>query len=315
MGQNIVIALGGNAILQPGQKGNYAEQLHNVEKTCDQIVELVKKGFNLSIAHGNGPQVGNIIVQNEMAQGRVPSMPLYVLGAESQGMIGYMIQNRLSKALKENALDKQVATVITQVEVAEQDDAFLNPSKPVGMFFSQEEARRAMAEKNETWIEDSGRGWRKVVASPKPKDIVEKKIIRKMMDDGILVISTGGGGIPVIKKEDGSYEGIEAVIDKDLAAEKLACEIGADILMILTDVPNVMLNYRQEDEIRLEKITVDELRRHLEEGHFKKGSMEPKVKACIDFVETTKQKAIITSLDQVNEAVAGKKGTIITYSS
>lgn len=313
MKKNIVIALGGNAILQPGQKGCYAEQLHNVEITCDQIVELVKKGYNLAIAHGNGPQVGNIIVQNEAAQGQVPPMPLHVLGAESQGMIGYMIQNRLLKSLRENGLDKEVATVITQVEVAENDDAFLNPSKPVGMFFSKEEAHRAMIEKNEIWIEDSGRGWRKAVASPKPKDIVEKKAIKEMLHNGVMVISAGGGGIPVIKKEDGSYEGIEAVIDKDLAAEKLACEINADILMILTDVPNVMLNYKQENEVSLKKITVEELKKYFVDGHFKKGSMEPKVKACIGFVEATKKKAIITSLNNVNEAIEGKTGTIITY--
>ena len=307
----IVVALGGNAILQPGQKGTFEEQLANVQTACEQVVQLVEAGYQVAIVHGNGPQVGNIIVQNDMAKESVPPMPLFVLGSESQGMIGYMIQSCVLKALKARGLDKKVATVVTQVEVDENDKAFSNPTKPVGMFFSEEEAKKAMAEKGEHWVEDAGRGWRKVVASPQPKSIVEKDVINLLVEQGVIVISAGGGGIPVVRTESG-YRGVEAVIDKDLAAERLASELSADCLMILTDVSNVMLNYRQPDEKKLGQVSLDEMEKYMAEGHFKAGSMKPKVDACIRFVRSSGKKAIITSLAQAAEAAEGKAGTTVS---
>lgn len=312
MSKKIVIALGGNAILRPGQKGLYEEQVENVYITCKQIADMSKNGYKIVVTHGNGPQVGNILIQNDSAKDTVPVMPLEVCGAESQGMIGYMIQQNLRKVFAEKNMNKQIATILTQVEVDENDNAFKEPSKPVGMFYTEEEAKKEMIEKGEKWIEDSGRGWRKVVPSPKPKDIVEKDIIKMLFEKEILVVASGGGGIPVIKKDNASYVGVEAVIDKDWAAEKLAYEIDADILVILTDVSNVMINYKQENEKKLGKITLEEAKKYMQEGHFKKGSMGPKVSACISFVEKTNKKAIITSLENALKALEGEAGTIFT---
>ncbi|MGE5541417.1 MAG: carbamate kinase [Bacillota bacterium] len=307
----MVVALGGNAILQPGQKGVYEEQIENVNKTCCQIVAMMKDGYRVVITHGNGPQVGNILIQNEAGSAQVPAMPLDVCGAESQGLIGYMIQQSLTNLLREEGIDRPVATVVTQMVVDRSDPAFSRPTKPVGPFYDEQRARRAMAEKHETWIEDSGRGWRKVVPSPDPVRIVEKDAILTLVESGAIVIANGGGGIPVV--DDGeTLTGVEAVIDKDLGGQRLAADIGADVFLILTDVPKVAINYRKPDQVDLDRITVDEVERYQREGHFKAGSMGPKVEACKRFVLECGGVAIISSLDRAVEALKGRAGTWIT---
>lgn len=306
--KTVVVALGGNAILQPKQKGTIEEQRANVEMSAKSIVKLVQEGYRVVISHGNGPQVGNILLQNAAARDQVPAMPLDVCGAESQGLIGYMIQQSLYNELKRLGIDKKVVTLLTQVVVSKDDPAFQNPTKPVGAFYTKEEAEAGMA-KGENWIEDSGRGWRKVVPSPKPQEIVELDLIKTLVDAGAIVIASGGGGIPVVREGD-RLVGVEAVIDKDLASSLLAKELGADILTIATDVTHVAINYGKPDQQNLERLTVAEAKKYLEEGQFGKGSMGPKVQAAINFVEAGGE-AIIGSLANLKEAVKGESGTRI----
>ncbi|RLE34596.1 carbamate kinase [Candidatus Acetothermia bacterium] len=309
----VVIALGGNAILQPGQKGTFEEQMKNVETTCKQLTQMVLSGkYKIVITHGNGPQVGNILLQNETAKGVAAPMPLYVCGAESQGLIGYMIQQSLHNLLQDVGKgDIPVATVVTQVVVDKNDPAFQNPSKPVGPFYSEEEAKRLADEKGYHVKEDAGRGWRRVVPSPDPLEIFEKEAIRQLIAARSSVIASGGGGIPVVKK-DGKLEGVDAVIDKDLAGERLAVDVEAKVFLILTDVDQVKLNYKTPQEKGISKMTVEEAKRYRDEGHFAKGSMEPKVRAAIRFIEAGGEKAIITSLGKAMDALEGKAGTTIT---
>lgn len=307
--KTVVVALGGNAILQPKQKGTIEEQMANVSYSAQQIVKLIQAGYRVVVAHGNGPQVGNILLQNAAARDQVPAMPLDVCGAESQGLIGYMIQQCIGNELQKAGLDKQVVTLLTQVVVDRDDPAFRNPTKPVGAFYSQEEAEKNMREKGETWIEDSGRGWRKVVPSPMPKEIKEIETIRTLVENGVVVIAAGGGGIPVEKKGE-LLAGVEAVIDKDLASSLLAKQLGADILVIATDVSHVAINWGTPDQKNLERLTVDEAKRYLEEGQFGKGSMGPKVQAALSFVEGGGE-ALITSLANLEAGVKGESGTRI----
>ena len=309
----VVIALGGNAILQPGQKGTFEEQMANVETTCRQLTQMVLSGkYKIVITHGNGPQVGNILLQNEAAKDVAAPMPLFVCGAESQGLIGFMIQQSLHNLLQEVGKgDIPVATIVTQVVVDENDPAFENPSKPVGPFYSEEEAKRLAAEKGYHIKEDAGRGWRRVVPSPDPIEIFEKEAIRQLIAARSIVIASGGGGIPVVEK-DGKLKGVDAVIDKDLAGERLAVDVEAKIFLILTDVEQVKLNYKTPQEKGISHMTVEEAKRYREEGHFAKGSMEPKVRAAIRFIEAGGEKAIITSLDKAMDALEGKAGTTIT---
>ena len=309
----VVIALGGNAILQPGQKGTFEEQMKNVETTCKQLTQMVLSGkYKIVITHGNGPQVGNILLQNETAKGVAAPMPLYVCGAESQGLIGYMIQQSLHNLLQDVGKgDIPVATVVTQVVVDKNDPAFQNPTKPVGPFYSKEEAKRLADEKGYHVKEDAGRGWRRVVPSPDPLEIFEKEAIRQLIAARSIVIASGGGGIPVVKK-DGKLEGVDAVIDKDLAGERLAVDVEAKVFLILTDVDEVKLNYKTPQERGISKMTVEEAKRYRDEGHFAKGSMEPKVRAAIRFIEAGGEKAIITSLGKAMDALEGKAGTTIT---
>lgn len=306
----IVVALGGNAILKPDERGTVDEQLANVQSTCGSIVQLVRRSHRVVITHGNGPQVGNILIQNLRAQDTVPAMPLDICGAESQGLIGYMIQRSMHDALVRHGLRASVVTVLTQVVVDANDPAFAHPSKPIGPFYTEAEARRFMAERGETWKEDAGRGWRKVVPSPLPVRILEKRAIESLLDKGEVVIAAGGGGIPVVVEETG-LRGVEAVIDKDLASAKLATDIGADVLLILTDVERVALNYRAPSQVLLDSMTVEEARRHMAEGHFMAGSMGPKVQASISFASAGGL-AVIASLDKCLDAIDGKSGTRIS---
>lgn len=245
--KKVVVALGGNAILKRGQRGDSEVQFENVRGTCRQILKMIKAGYEVVITHGNGPQVGAILLQNEEASGVVPAMSLDVCGAESQGLIGYMIQQSLRNLLEKQRMRVSVATVVTQVLVDENDPAFEKPTKPVGPFYNEEEARRLAMERGFTVVEDSGRGWRRVVPSPDPKGIVEEDAIKLLVESSAIVIALGGGGIPVVRRA-GKLVGVEAVIDKDLAGERLAAAVKADILLILTDVDRVALNYGTADK-------------------------------------------------------------------
>ena len=300
-----VVSLGGNAL------GNNAEeQKKALIKVADAIVDLIIDNNEVAIVHGNGPQVGMINLAFETSK-ETPNMPFPECGAMSEGYIGYHIQNALYNALKEKKVNKTVSTVVTQVLVDPKDPLFLNPSKPIGSFYSKEEAERIAKEKGYIMKEDAGRGYRRVVPSPLPIDIIEKSAIKALMKDGQVVICAGGGGIPVVNK-DNKLEGVAAVIDKDYASSKLADLINADYLVILTAVDNVCINFNKPDQKKLEKVTTTELSKYLEEGHFAKGSMYPKVQACLNFVKSGDNKtAIIASLDNAKEAFKEKAGTII----
>lgn len=312
----IVIALGGNALQMDKNSKDSMAQLESCRKTAKAVVNLIEKGHQISLVHGNGPQVGQIVSSIETAhktdEGNV-LFPFDVCDAFSQGYIGYHLQNAILEELSNRNIDKNVETIITQVVVSENDPAFNNPTKPIGSFYTKEEAE--ILEKKNGYIlkEDSGRGYRRVVPSPKPIDIVEKKSIKRIVDDGDIVIACGGGGIPVIKK-DSKFEGISAVIDKDFAAEKLAEILEADVLMILTAVSNVCINYNKENEKKLEKVTVAEIDKYIKENQFAEGSMLPKIEACKKFVTSNKKsKAIIGFLDEAMEVLKGEKGTTIIY--
>jgi len=313
--QLAVIALGGNAILQRGQAGTFEEQMANVQGTCEQLAEMVLSGrYKIVVTHGNGPQVGNLLLQNEAGKEVAAPMPLFVCGAESQGFIGYMIQQSLHNLLGERGRgDIPVATVITQVVVDENDPAFQNPTKPVGPFYQETEAKALERDKGYDVREDAGRGWRRVVPSPDPIAVFEKAAIRQLLDARTIVIASGGGGIPVIERE-GRLHGVDAVIDKDLAGQRLAADVEAEIFVVLTDVDQVKLNFGTPDEKGISQMTIAEATRYLAEGHFAKGSMEPKVRAAIRFIDAGGKRAIITSLDKAIQALEGEAGTTITSS-
>lgn len=311
MTEKVVIALGGNAILQPKQEATYENQRENVRISTEIIAKIVKNGHEVIVTHGNGPQVGNILRQNEEAKDVVPALPLDVCSAESQGFIGYMMEQTLKNELTKLGLNNQVVSMLTQTEVDRHDPAFKDPSKPIGVFYSEEEAKQLAAEKGWDVKEDAGRGWRRVVASPTPKSILSSQTIKMLTDNDIIVIASGGGGIPVVREADGSLIGIEAVIDKDRSAFRLAEEAKADVLMILTDVDNVFVNYGKPDQKALGTITLEEAKKYADEGQFSAGSMGPKVEAAMKFAEMG-GRAIICSLGQADEAVEGKAGTQIT---
>ena len=313
MASKIVIALGGNA-LQSGNGPATAEaQLEVVRRTCEHIAQISDMGYELAIVHGNGPQVGRILLASETAKEVTPAMPFDVCGAMSQGYIGYHLQQGLKHALNLRNRDIPVVTVATQVIVEENDPAFDDPTKPIGPFYTESEARAIVKEKGYIMKEDSGRGWRRVVASPVPRRIVEIDAVRHLWDSSI-VITCGGGGIPVVEKPDGTIQGTEAVIDKDFAAELLAEQVDADILMILTEVERVSLNFNTPEQRDLSALNLADAARYCEEGHFAAGSMLPKVQAAMKFVRANPSKhAVITSLDKAIEALNGESGTVITY--
>lgn len=308
----IVIALGGNA-LQPKNSANTADgQLKVVKKTCEYIAEI-SSGNEIAIVHGNGPQIGSILEVYEAAKEIAPAMPFDVCGAMSQGYIGYHIQQALKYALSKKNMNIPVLTVTTQIVVDKNDVAFSKPTKPIGAFYTEKEARTLMDEKGYTMKEDAGRGWRRVVPSPTPGKIVEIDAIKDLWDSAI-VISCGGGGVPVVENPDGTLEGIAAVIDKDYAAELLAEKVEADILMILTEVEKVAVNWKKPDQRDLDKMNLKDAVRYIEEDQFAPGSMLPKVEAAMKFVRSNPdKKAIITSLDKAIEALEGKTGTKITF--
>lgn len=309
MGKSVVIALGGNAILQPKQEATYDNQFKNVVSATGHMVEIREAGHNIVITHGNGPQVGNIIAQNEAAKNVVEPLPIHVCNAESQGFIGYMMETALKNHMKERGIATNVVTLLTMVEVDKDDQAFKNPTKPIGVFFSEEEAHR-LEKQGFTMAEDAGRGYRRVVPSPEPKVIHGIDEIKRLLDETI-VISSGGGGIPVYREDSGQLHGIEAVIDKDRSGLKLAQQVNAEVFMMLTDVPNVYINFGKENEQKLSHITVAEAEQYVKEGQFPAGSMLPKMQAAIEFAKLGKE-SIICSIDQAVAALDGKAGTRIT---
>lgn len=309
MKKRAVIALGGNALVKEGQKGTIYEQFSNTRKSTKSIVQMIKNGWDVVITHGNGPQVGAILLQNKEAKNITPSMPLGICVAESEGLIGYMIQQCLSNTLKREHIDKSVIALITQVIVDEDDPSLFHPTKPIGPYYTEDEAKQM--EKDGIKMIKQPRGWRMVVPSPDPQRIVESHIIRQMLDDGIIVIASGGGGMPVVEKEGWGLDGLEAVVDKDLASERLAEAIDADLLLILTEVEKVFLNFGTPDQKALDKVTLNELKKYYKEGQFPEGSMAPKILSAIRFLEAGGRKVIISHIDKGWEAVQEKTGTHI----
>lgn len=312
MGKTIVLAMGGNAIIKANEKGTRDEQWNNILSTCHHIVELVKQGHRIVITHGNGPQVGNLMLKNEIAKEQVPPMPLDVCVSNTQGSLGYAISQTLNQFLTEKGLNVPVVAVVTQVIVDQKDSAFTNPTKFVGQFFSEAEAKELMLTKGYVMKEDSGRGWRRVVPSPEPIEIIEKATIKALYDQGVIVIAVGGGGVPVIRK-DNKLIGIEAVIDKDMAGQLLAQVVEADAFFLLTEVDRVCINFGKTDQKELASMTVAEARRYQAEGHFPTGSMGPKVEAAIRFaISKQGRQSVIISLDKAHLAFDGQSGTIIS---
>ena len=307
-----MIALGGNALLQRDQKGSFDDQYQNVKGTVAKIADLLERGHKIVLTHGNGPQVGATLLRHEAAKNIVPPFPLDACGAETQGFIGYMIQQALRNELKSRGIDKFVVTMITRVIVDKHDSAFQNPTKPIGPFYTKEEADKVREQKPELVIkEDAGRGFRRVVPSPDPKIIAERLAIRALVDAGFVVVACGGGGIPIIE-ENGNAVGVEAVIDKDLAGQRLATLIGANIFIVLTDVNGAYVNYGKPNQEIIKEITTGKLRNYSREGQFKEGSMAPKIEAAIRFVESGGERAVIAALGELTEALDGKAGTQIT---
>lgn len=306
-----LIAFGGNAILPENQKGLQEEQMRNAQKAAEMMVQIIKKGYELIVVHGNGPQVGNLLIQMEEASNKIPPFTLDVCDAMTEGSMGFMLEKAIINELRRNSIDKDVATIITQVVVDKDDPAFQKPTKPVGPFYPKFRAQQLMRQKKWTMVEDAGRGYRKVVPSPKPIDIVPKWIIRDLVMSGRVVIAAGGGGIPVIINSRGLYEGVEAVIDKDYAASLLAREVGVELFIILTGIDRVYYNFGKPDQKPLPIITVEEAKKYLAEGQFPPGSMGPKIKAAIEYIEAGGKEVLITSASHLKAALINRSGTRI----
>ncbi len=310
MKKTAVVAIGGNAVNRPGEKPTAENMMKNLAETAKYLADMLDD-YDIVITHGNGPQVGNLLLQQEAAKDIIPPFPLDVNDAQTQGSLGYMIALTLYNELVKRGTPKDIAAVVTRIVVDKDDPAFKEPTKPVGPFYSEEEAKKLMETKGWKMVEDAGRGWRRVVPSPWPLDVVEKEIIRLLLKEDKIVIAAGGGGIPVVKNEDGTLSGVEAVIDKDRASALLAIELDVDMLIILTGVEKVCLNFGKPDQKELDVLTVEEAKKYLEEGQFPKGSMGPKIEASIKFVETTGKEALITDMVKLKEALEGKTGTRI----
>jgi carbamate kinase len=309
--KTVVIAIGGNSLIKDAKHMSVPDQYAAVVETAKQIANLIERGFRVVITHGNGPQVGFILLRSEHSRGLLHEVPLDSIGADTQGAIGYQIQQAMGNELRRRNLKKSVATVVTQTLVDKDDPAFLKPSKPVGEFYKKEEAEDRMRVEKWTMVEDAGRGWRRVVPSPMPMRIIEADVISHLVGDGYVVIAAGGGGIPVVADNHGNLRGTAAVIDKDLASAVLAKEIDADMLVISTAVEKVCLNFGKPDQKALDKMTVSEAKQYITEGHFKPGSMLPKVQACVQFIENGGHAALITCPEALPLALAGKTGTCV----
>lgn len=307
-----VVAIGGNSLIKDKAHRTVEDQWAAARETCAHIASMIAEGWNVVVTHGNGPQVGFILRRSELARHELHEVPLDVCGADTQGAIGYALQQSLYNEFWLRGIDRQVATVVTQVEVDRQDPAFQNPSKPIGSFMDQATAEQRRLKDGWDVIEDAGRGWRRVVPSPIPKRIVELEAIRTLLNAGFIVIGVGGGGIPVVAEQDGQLRGVAAVIDKDRASSLLAQGLNADLFLISTAVERVALNFGHPDQIDLAQMTVSEAKRYLKEGHFAPGSMKPKIEAIIEFLEhNPRGKALVTNPESIERALAGETGTWI----
>ena len=312
-GRRLVIALGGNAIIPAGMEGTYEQQTAITRQTMKQVARLAADGNQVVMTHGNGPVVGNIVLRNDagMSVHGIPVMPMFVCGADSQGGLGFMLQQSLQNALSVLGLSIPVATVVTQVLVDRGDPAFAEPVKPIGPFYDEEQARLLRDENGWTIVRDAGRGWRRVVPSPAPREVIEWEAIRTLVEAGVLTIATGGGGVPVIRNNDGLLEGVDAVIDKDRASALLGGLIGAEVLIIVTQVEKVCVRFGQPDEKALDVMTLDEARNLLAEGEFPPGSMGPKIESAVSFLASGGQSVVITSPEHILAALTGDRGTTI----
>lgn len=306
-----IISIGGNALIPKGERGTIDEQFEHTMLAMGKIAKMLEYDSNIVITHGNGPIVGNIVIRNEAAKDIIPAMPLYICDADSEGGIGFMIQQSLYNCFKKSGISREVVTLVTQVVVDKNDPAFLNPTKPIGPFYSKADAD--LLEKDRGWImkQDSGRGFRRVVQSPKPKKVIESHIVKKLANDGVIVIAAGGGGVPVIEESDGRLKGIDAVIDKDLATAALAKEIGAERIINLTSIDKVYINFGKPNQKGLDCISLDEAVRYFNAGEFAPGSMGPKIESAIEFLKTGGKEVIITSAELLEHAMQGRGGTRI----
>ncbi len=308
-----VIAIGGNSLIQDKQHQTVEDQYSAAKETTGHIAKMIEAGWDVAISHGNGPQVGFILRRSELAASELHEVPLDVCGADTQGAIGYSLQQNLQNHLKNNGINKPVATVVTQVQVDANDPAFLNPSKPIGSFMDEDQASKRIESDGWDCVEDAGRGWRRCVASPLPVRIVEEEAIKTLIDAGVVVITVGGGGIPVIQDDDGNLTGVPAVIDKDFASALLANRIGAELFVVSTAVEKCALNFGKPNQEWIDEMTVDEVKKYLAEGtHFAKGSMAPKMEAVVKFIEGGGKRAIVTNPENIERALAGETGTHIT---
>jgi len=306
-----LIAFGGNALLPENQRGIQEEQMKNAEKAARLMAHVVRKGYELIIVHGNGPQVGNLLIQMEEAVTKVPPYSLDLCDAMTEGSMGFMLERAITNELRRHSIDKEVITLVTQVVVDRNDPAFDSPTKPVGPFYTRYRAQQLAREKKWTVVEDAGRGYRKVVPSPKPIDVVPKWIIRDLVQAGRIVVAAGGGGIPVILNNRGLFEGVEAVIDKDYAASLIAREVKVDLFIILTGIEEVYINFGKPDQQEMPVLTVDEAQKYLEEGQFPPGSMGPKIQAAIDYIKAGGQEVLITKASHLKAALLKRSGTRI----
>ncbi len=309
--KTILIALGGNAIIKKGEKETYSNLIKNIKNTCKNLIPIIKDN-NIVVSFGNGPEIGEILLQNELAKKKVPEMPLDVLGAESQGLIGYPLEEQLLNELRKNKLKRDIATILTQTLVSKKDPAFKNPTKFIGPFYNKKRALK-LIKKGMKIKEDQGRGYRRVVPSPKPIRIIEAESIKRLIKQNIIVIAAGGGGIPVIRDNKGNLRGIEAVIDKDYASSCLAKAIKADLMLILTEVHKVPINFKKKNQKFLDKLNIKTANYYMKQGQFPPGNMGPKIEAAIDFVKIGKgKKVIITNPENALKSLKGKAGTLIT---
>lgn len=306
-----LVAFGGNAMLPDSQKGLQSEQMRNAARAAELMVHIVRKGYELIIVHGNGPQVGNLLIQMEEAANKIPPYTLDVCDAMTEGSMGFMLERALVNELRRRSIDKEVASLVTQVVVDKDDPAFAKPTKPVGPFYSKFRGEQLAREKGWTMVEDAGRGYRKVVASPKPIDVVPKGVITQLVEAGRVVIAAGGGGIPVVINSNGLFEGVEAVIDKDYAASLLAREVKVDLFIILTAIERVFINFGRPDQAEAPVLTVTEARRHLADGQFPPGSMGPKIRAAVEYIEAGGREVLITKDTHLKAALINRSGTRI----
>jgi carbamate kinase len=306
-----VVAFGGNALLRPEDHGTQEEQIARARQAARWLAEIVRLGYKLIVVHGNGPQVGNILVQAEEASTKIPPQSLDVCVAQTEGSIGFMLQQAIRNRLESIGMGGEVATILTEVEVDVSDPAFKRPTKPIGPFFTRYRAEALERDLGWTMKEDSGRGWRHVVPSPRPLRILNVNTVARMLETASVVIAAGGGGIPVVKGRDGQWRGIEAVIDKDYASAKLAADLNADLFLILTGVPKVALDFGKPTQRFVDRLSVAEAEKAMADGHFPAGSMGPKIESALQFVKATQKEVLITDVDVLREALQGKDGTVI----